>query len=56
MRLIIFFLILVSCAQPKKAEYKNFQYLNFNKNLTFEEFENLLIKYNKSQDYPELSN
>ena len=56
MRLIIFFFILVSCAAPKKIEYNSFQYLNFNKNLTFDEFEDLLIKYNQSQDYPKLTN
>jgi len=55
MRLIILFFILLSCTQPKKTEYKSFQYLNFNKNLTFNEFENLLQKYSKISPYPNIN-
>ena len=53
MRVLILVLLLSSCAP---ANINNKEPLNFDKILTFNEFNNLLIEYNKINDYPKLPN
>ena len=48
---LIFFLI--SCTPNKSLNYES---LNFNRELTFNEFETLLKKYNKLKGFPNISN
>ena len=51
MRKIILFLFLISCSSNTSNNSKGMT-LDFKKNLTFNEFKNLLIQYNEMSDYP----
>jgi len=53
MRLLI---LVLSSSSYAPANINNKEPLNFDKILTFNEFNNLLIEYNKINDYPKLPN
>ena len=50
--LILFFL--VSCTSPNSNINTNNKKLNFDENLSFEEFNQLLIQYGKTSPYPNI--
>ena len=50
--LILFFLI--SCASPKSNISVNNSKLNFDEDLSFDEFNQLLIQYAKTSPYPDI--
>ena len=50
--LILFFLI--SCAPPKSNDSTNTTKLNFDEDLSFDEFNQLLIQYSKTNPYPDI--
>ena len=50
--LILFFL--VSCASPNSNTSNNKTKLNFNDNLSFDDFNQLLIEYTKTSPYPNI--
>ena len=54
MRKCILFLFLLSCSSPNSNYNVNDEVLDFEKKLTFEEFNNLLIKYSKKNPYPDI--
>ena len=53
MKKIFLFLFLVSCGNPILTN-ENSKILDFNSNLSFDEFKMFLNKYAKSIDYPNL--
>jgi hypothetical protein len=55
MKNMIFFLFLTSCALPSANLQSNNFELNFNDDLTFIEFNNLLIEYVKKSSYPNIN-
>ena len=54
MRNLFLFLFLISCASLKGNHNDN-KILDFNDNLTFEEFNKLLIEYVEISSYPNLN-
>ena len=54
MKKIILFLFIVSCSPLNKNVSSNNAILNFSKNLTFDEFKKMLIKYNNNSNYPDI--
>ena len=54
MKKLFLFLFLVSCASPSAKYNTKNEILDFNNNLTFDEFNELLIKYAKSNPYPNI--
>jgi len=54
MKKLFFFLFLISCAAPNSNYNVNNQILDFNKDLTFDEFNQLLIKYAETTSYPNI--
>ena len=56
MRKLILFLFLISCSSNSLTNSNNNKNvsLDFKKNLTFNEFKSLLIKYNEIAGYPNL--
>jgi hypothetical protein len=53
---LFFLLFLISCATPNSSNNVNNEVLNFDKNLTFEEFNILLTVYAKTSPYPNIEN
>jgi len=54
MRLIIIFIILISCTS--NSNNKLLENYNFNvKNISFNEFKNNIINYGKNADYPNIN-
>ena len=53
---LFFLLFLISCATPNSSNNVNNEVLNFDKNLTFEEFNILLPVYAKTSPYPNIEN
>ena len=54
MKKLFLFLFLISCAPiNSNYNYKN-EILNFDQDLTFDEFDNLLTKYAESNPYPNI--
>jgi len=56
MKKIIFLIFLTSCTHFNYDNSLNIKSLNFNEDLTFNEFKNLLKMYTKNAKYPDLSN
>ena len=54
MKKLIFFCFLISCASPNHNYNVKNEVLDFNKNLTFDEFAELIIKYAKISTYPNI--
>jgi len=51
--LILFFLM--SCVSPNQNDNLNNTKLDFNKDLSFDEFKKLLIEYAKTSSYPNIN-
>ena len=56
MKILFFFLILVSCGSPISNYNSNNENINFNGNLTFDEFKKLLVQYTKISPFPNMDN
>jgi len=54
MKKLIILFFLVSCSTPKVNSEKNKEILNFNKNLSFIEFNELTKKYSDINPYPNI--
>ncbi|MDC0615968.1 hypothetical protein OAO77_01180 [Candidatus Pelagibacter sp.] len=54
MKKLFLFLFLISCAAPNSNYNVNNEILDFNKDLTFDEFNQLLIKYAETTPYPNI--
>ena len=54
MKKIILFLFIVSCSPVNKSINSNNAILDFSKDLTFDEFKKMLIKYNNISNYPDI--
>ena len=56
MKKIFLFIFLSSCVVPNSDISTNKKSFEFNKNLNFDEFHQLLIKYADSSSYPDINN
>jgi hypothetical protein len=56
MKILFFFLILVSCGSPISNYNSNNENINFNGNLTFDDFKKLLVQYTKISPFPYMDN
>tara|TARA_Y100000590_G_C15622448_1_gene978125 strand:- start:200 stop:370 length:171 start_codon:yes stop_codon:yes gene_type:complete len=54
MKKIILFFFLASCSAIYPKNSLDSEILNFDKNLTFNEFKNLLEKYNQIKSFPDI--
>jgi len=54
MKKLILFFVLTSCSSANLNNSLDNEILDFNKNLTFNEFKNLLEEYNKISAYPDI--
>tara|TARA_B110000971_G_scaffold211730_1_gene240352 strand:+ start:534 stop:707 length:174 start_codon:yes stop_codon:yes gene_type:complete len=54
MKKLFFFLFLISCASPNLDSNAQYETLIFDDNLTFDEFNNLLIIYAEQNTYPNI--
>jgi hypothetical protein len=54
-KLLILFLFLFSCGSLNSNNNKNNEILNFNQDLSFNEFKELLDKYSKITGYPNIN-
>ena len=54
MKNLFFFLFLISCSTPNSNYNVKNKTLDFNKDLTFNEFNILLIKYAEANTYPSI--
>ena len=54
MKKILFLFLLTACSSPNKNYNTNNEFLDFNNTLNFKEFNELLIKYNKISQYPNI--
>jgi len=54
MKKIFFLLVLTACSSPNKNYNTNNESLDFNNVFGFKEFNELLIKYNKISQYPNI--
>jgi hypothetical protein len=54
MKALFLFLFLLSCAAPISNYNVNNEILDFDKDLTFNEFNNLIIKYAETTPYPNI--
>ena len=54
MKKLILFFFLISCSSTNLNNSLDNEILGFNKNLTFNEFKNLLEEYNKISTYPDI--
>tara|TARA_B100000795_G_C22570895_1_gene350028 strand:+ start:212 stop:379 length:168 start_codon:yes stop_codon:yes gene_type:complete len=54
MKNLFFLLFLVSCVSPNTNPNIKNKALNFNKDLTFDQFHELLIKYEAISSYPNI--
>ena len=55
MKKILLFLFLLSCSSMNLEDNSDNEILDFNKELTFDEFKRLLVKYNKVNKYPDIT-
>ncbi len=56
MKKLFFLLFLTACSGKNIDSSLKSKTFDFNINLTFEEFESLLVKYNKEKGYPDINN
>ena len=54
MKKLFLFLFFLSCASPNSNYNVKNKVLDFDKNLTFDEFDNLLTVYAESNPYPDI--
>ena len=54
MKRLFFFLLLISCSSPNSNYDVENKSLDFNKDLTFDEFNKLLIDYVENSTYPNI--
>ena len=54
MKKFILLLFIVACSPMNKSTSLNNEIIDFNKDLTFDEFKILLEEYNKINGYPEI--
>ena len=54
MKKLFLFIFLISCASPNSNYNVNNEVLDFDKDLTFDEFNILLIKYAETSTYPNI--
>ncbi len=54
MKKLFFFIFLTACSSNNYDKIKTFDNINFDNDLTFMEFENLLIRYVKESNYPNI--
>ena len=54
MKKLFLFIFLISCASPNSNYNVNNEVLDFDKDLTFNEFNNLIIKYAETTPYPNI--
>jgi|TARA_B110000116_G_C16329037_1_gene355913 hypothetical protein len=54
MKKLFLFLFILSCAPPISNDNIKEKTLNFNEDLTFDEFKKLLIKYGEANSYPNI--
>ena len=54
MKKLVFFLFLISCSTPNFNQDVSNQILDFDKDLTFDEFDRLLIKHDEISSYPNI--
>ena len=52
---VFIFLFLLSCVPPNTVHIINNKDLDFNKDLTFNEFKEFLIKYAETTPYPDIN-
>ena len=55
MKKLFFLIFLTACSNINYEKNNNSNELNFNENLTFIEFENLLLKYVNESSYPNIN-
>ena len=55
MKKLLLFLFLISCVSPNTNYKANNKFLDFDKDLTFDEFNNLLTIYAESTSYPDIN-
>ena len=56
MKKLFFLFLLTACSSNNMSNDLNNEVLNFNKELSFEEFKVLLDKYNNISKYPDIDN
>ena len=54
MKWLFLFIFLMSCTSPNSNYNVKNEILNFNKDLTFDEFKELLIEYANTNPYPDI--
>tara|TARA_B100000700_G_scaffold304411_1_gene377027 strand:+ start:69 stop:236 length:168 start_codon:yes stop_codon:yes gene_type:complete len=54
MKKIIFLLFVIGCSSKTLDKKVNYQSLNFDKDLSFNEFKMMLEKYSEISDYPNI--
>ena len=54
MKKLFLFIFLISCGSPNSNYNVNNEVLDFDKNLTFDEFKNLVTRYDESSPYPDI--
>jgi|ETNmetMinimDraft_8_1059916.scaffolds.fasta_scaffold885305_2 hypothetical protein len=54
MKKIILLLFIVACSSINKNKSINNEFIDFNKDLTFDEFKYMLEKYSNSINYPDI--
>ena len=55
MKRLFLFLFLISCSSPNSNYITKNKILDFNDNLTFDQFNELLIEYAKLTPYPDIN-
>ena len=56
MKKFFILIFLTACSSKNINNNLNNEFFDFNLNLSLEEFESLLIKYNKIKGYPDINN
>ena len=56
MKKLFFLFLLVACSSNNTSSDLNNEVLNFNRELSFEEFKVMLDKYNNISKYPDINN
>ena len=56
MKKLFFLFLLTACSLSNKSNYINNEILNFDRELSFEEFKILVDKYNSISKYPDIGN
>jgi len=55
MKIVLIFIFLASCASPNPNVSLSNSKLDFNNELSFEKFNELLIEYNNKSSYPDIN-